>query len=279
MLSYRHAFHAGNHADVLKHWVLLQCLQYMKQKDKPMLFLDTHAGAGMYSLAGQYAQKTGEYRQGIGRLWHCASAPETLSAYLAVVRDYNPDELAIYPGSTAIASKLLRTTDQLFAAELNPADRESLATCVPRRPGWRVLGEDGLRQLKALLPPASRRGLVLIDPPYEQAEEYARVIQALQQGLKRFATGTYLVWYPLLNSPQSRRFPGQLHTATAGPWLDVSLQVKAPGEGYGMYGSGMFVINPPYTLYQQLQQGLPWLLEQLASDEQADYHVALSDPS
>lgn len=279
MLSYRHAFHAGNHADVLKHWVLVQCLQYLKQKDKPFLFLDTHAGAGLYNLSGQYAQRTGEYRLGIGRLWQSLSPPDALVDYLAVVRDFNAGELSVYPGSTAIATKLLRATDQLFAAELNPADRAALASCVPHRTGWRVLGEDGLQQLKALLPPASRRGLVLIDPPYEQADEYSRVTEALKHGLRRFATGTYLVWYPLLNSPQSQRFPTRLHAAADTRWLDASIQVKAPGDGYGMYGSGMFVINPPYTLCEQLQTGLPWLLEQLASDEQADYHVALSEQS
>lgn len=277
MLSYRHAFHAGNHADVLKHWVLVLCLQYLKQKDKPFLYLDTHAGAGAYKLLEEHAQATGEYQQGIARLWQQRDAPAPLADYLQVVRQFNRDALVRYPGSAAIAALLLRDQDQLFAAELHPSDQAELKKNLSGHQHTRVISGDGLQQIKALLPPQSRRGLILIDPPYEQEQEYKLVQQSLKEGLKRFATGTYLVWYPLLNKPASQRFSAQLASLPGIDWLDVQLQVTARPSGYGMYGSGMFVINPPYTIKQNLELGLPWLLSKLAATGQGEYHIHSSE--
>lgn len=273
MLSYRHAFHAGNHADVLKHWVLVLCLEYLKQKDKPFLYLDTHAGAGLYSLSGKYAEKTAEFRDGIDRLWQQPGIPAPFDDYLSVVSAYNYYEgaLTVYPGSAAIAARLLRADDRLCLLEMHSTDIDLLKSQLGADPRLRVLQGDGFAQVKALLPPPSRRGLVLIDPPYELREDYQRVLQALKDGLKRFATGTYLVWYPLLNDTHSQRIATRLQALPDIRWLNVTLAVKAKPDGSGMYGSGVFIVNPPYTLQAHLQQGLPWLVDRLARDEQAGY--------
>lgn len=273
MLSYRHAFHAGNHADVLKHWLLVQCLQYLKRKEKPFLYLDTHAGAGAYSLVEEFAQATGEYQRGIARLWQQSDVPAALQEYLQVIRNFNHGELIRYPGSALIAARLLREQDQLCATELHPNDQQLLRQNLARNKRARVIAEDGFQQLKALLPPPSRRALVLIDPPYERDEEYKRVLQSLKEGLKRFATGSYLVWYPLLNKASSQQFPQQLRALKNIEWLDVQLQVQARPRGAGMYGSGMFIINPPYTLQGELEQTLPWLSRELAVEGQGQYHI------
>lgn len=276
MLSYRHAFHAGNHADVLKHWVLVQCLQYLKRKDKPFLYLDTHAGAGLYPLCNEVANRTGEHRRGIGRLWS-ATAPPQFADYLSVVRRFNPDDLTRYPGSAVIAASLLRGEDRLCAVELQTDDRDLLTQHLSGRKNLQVVAGDGFQQVKAQLPPISRRGLVLIDPPYEMTEDYSRVVQAVRDGLRRFASGIYLVWYPLLNNPRARQLPGRLRAISGLRWLDVSLQVQAKPPGYGMYGSGMFVVNPPYLLRQDIQQAMPWLASQLADDESAGFELAVSE--
>ena len=277
MLSYRHAFHAGNHADVLKHWVMVLCLQYMKRKDKPFLYLDTHAGAGLYPLSNHIAEKNGEYKEGIERLWNQPDTPAAFEDYLAVVRYYNERSLIVYPGSAAIATHLLRTDDRLALAELHPADIKLLQSHLGNDKRLSIFHSDGFQQVKALLPPPSRRGLVLIDPPYELKDDYSRVITALKDGLKRFATGTYLVWYPLLNAPYSQRFASQLQALPNIKWLNIQLMVRSKPNGPGMYGSGMFVINPPYTLQGQMQQGLPWLAEKLACDDRADSHLAYGE--
>lgn len=272
MLSYRHAFHAGNHADVLKHWIQVLCLVYMKRKDKAFHYLDTHAGAGLYALSGDFARKTGEYQQGIQRLWQATEIPEIFADYMAIVQGHNLQSLEYYPGSAIIAAELLRHQDRLWLAELHRADLELLKSNLGRDKRLRILNEDGFQQLKALLPPESRRGLVLIDPPYEKKSDYQHLVKALQDGLKRFATGTYLVWYPLLNQPHSQGFAQKLQSSSADfPWLSVELKISALPAGMGMYGSGMFILNPPYTLHEQLQSGLPWLTATLGLDKEAGY--------
>ncbi|WP_317930173.1 23S rRNA (adenine(2030)-N(6))-methyltransferase RlmJ [Halioxenophilus sp. WMMB6] len=276
MLSYRHAFHAGNHADVLKHWVLSLCLQYLKNKPKPIFYLDTHAGSGRYSLSDAFAEKTGEYQGGIGRLWQ-AEAPAVFSDYLQVVQQENGAGLAHYPGSCVIAARLLRADDQLCLAEMHSTDQRLLRANLGRDKRVRIIEGDGFGQLKAALPPASRRGLVLIDPSYELKSDYGQVLEALKAGLQRFATGTYLVWYPLLASEQVEQFRARLPKIGAGKWLNVTLSVSAKPQGHGMYGSGMLVINPPYTLRENLNAGLPWLSERLALDDQAGYQIQFQD--
>lgn len=276
MLSYRHAFHAGNHADVLKHFILFEVLRYYSLKDKPWWYIDTHAGAGCYALDGQYAGKTGEYRDGIARLWQAGACPTALQGYLDAIAQFNPDgALRVYPGSPALAMTVLREQDRMRLFELHPSDYELLAqTFATEKQRVTVRKEDGFAALKALLPPPSRRAVVLIDPPYEVKEDYRTVVNVLGDALRRFASGTYMVWYPALNRPEARRLPERLIGLGAQNWLDVRLFVKrASPDGMGMHGSGMFLINPPWTLPQQLADVLPWLAKQLDLDGQAGFEL------
>lgn len=274
MLSYRHAFHAGNHADVLKHFVEAQIIDYMKQKDAPFWYIDTHAGAGGYSLESAYAMQLAEYADGIGRLWPRDDLPAPLATYVDCVRMFNATrKLVRYPGSPWIAAHLMREQDRLRLFELHTSDVPLLEKTF-RDAGKRVMinGSDGLAGLIALLPPPPRRALVLIDPSYELRSDYAGVVKTLQEALKRFVTGTYVLWYPCLAKMESRELPDKLKKLPAKSWLHVALNVrKRSPDGIGMHGSGLFVINPPWTLYKTLQETLPWLTQTLAQDEAADF--------
>lgn len=276
MLSYRHAFHAGNHADVLKHLVLIQIAQYMGDKPAPFWIIDTHAGAGRYALESDYAKKLGEYHDGIGRLWERNDLPPAAVDYVEMVKSFNPDgQLRHYPGSPSIARQCLRDGDRLRLYEMHSSDSKLLQDCF--RGAGREVGitvGDGFAGLKAVLPPPSRRALVLIDPSYETREDYGNVVKGLQEAIKRFATGTYAVWYPLLTKPEARRLPERLKNLGARDWLNVTLEIKAaPRDGFGMYGSGMFVINPPWTLEKTLHETLPPLVELLAQGQGAQYQL------
>ena len=274
MLSYRHAFHAGNHADVLKHFVEWELLRYLAQKEKPFWYIDTHAGAGCYELDSEYAEKNAEFESGIARLWNAADLPAPLAEYVAMIKHFNPDgALRLYPGSPLVALHALREQDKMRLLELHPTDFAILEENFAGH-GSRVLMQkaDGFGALKALLPPPTRRALVLIDPPYEEKQDYQRVVTALQEGLKRFATGTYAVWYPQLQRSESRQLPEQLQQLPVKSWLQVALSVQAPSEdGFGMHGSGMFVINPPWTLYATLQEVMPVLAARLGQDGAATF--------
>jgi len=278
MLSYRHAFHAGNHADVLKHFVEVQLLRYLAQKDKPFWYIDTHAGAGCYELDTGYAAQNAEYEGGIARLWQRDDLPAPLAEYVELVKRLNPDgQLKLYPGSPLVALELLREQDRMRLFELHPSDFEILQENFAER----IIGHetqvliqaaDGFGALKALLPPPPRRALVLIDPPYEDKQDYRRVTEALREGLKRFANGMYAVWYPQLQRAEARQLPEQLKQLPVKSWLYVALSVQAPGEdGFGMHGSGMFIINPPWTLHGMLQEVMPYLVQHLGRDEGAGY--------
>lgn len=275
MLSYRHGYHAGNHADVLKHWVEVLCIQYMKQKDKPFCYVDSHAGAGLYALFEGFAVKTGEAKQGIGRLWAQKKVPDVFRDYMATVRTFNEKTLKYYPGSPAIAAQLLREDDRLRLVEMHSSDVNLLEQNLGEDPRVKVISGDGFEQIRALLPPSARRGLVLIDPPYELNEDYQYVLQGVQEGLKRFATGTFLIWYPLLSTTASQKFSGQLQKLH-GNWLNVQLKVSVKPYGHGMYGSGMFIINPPWVLRDQLLEGLPYLVKLLAQDDAAEFTLEAS---
>jgi len=273
MLSYRHAFHAGNHADVLKHLVEYLLLDYLNQKDKPYWYIDTHAGAGCYALNEGYAAKNAEYESGIARLWQRTDLPAPVQAYVDLVRALNPDgELKLYPGSPLIADQLLRRDDKLRLFELHPSDFQLLEDNFADA-GRRVQIQkaNGFAGIKALLPPPPRRALVLIDPPFEDKRDYQHVITALEDGLKRFATGTYAVWYPQLQRVENKELPAKLEKLGAN-WLHVALTVQKPSaDGFGMHGSGMFILNPPWTLAQTLKDIMPWLTEALAQDGGARY--------
>ncbi|HMW55367.1 MAG: 23S rRNA (adenine(2030)-N(6))-methyltransferase RlmJ [Candidatus Accumulibacter sp.] len=280
MLSYRHAFHAGNHADVLKHLVLVQLTRYLGQKDSAFWYVDTHAGAGAYALDSGQAAKLAEYRDGIGRLWGRQDLPSALQDYLGLVRAANPDgRLKIYPGSPSLAMATTRTQDRLRLFELHSRDvvrlREHFAAC-----GKRVIVEegDGFAALKALLPPPPRRALVLIDPSYEERRDYDRVVHSLRESLSRFPGGTYLLWYPQLTRLEAHHLPPRLKHLPASRWLQVTLRVRTPAsDGFGMHGSGLFVINPPWTLEATLQAVMPCLVERLGQDAGAGYTLESQD--
>ena len=278
MLAYRHAFHAGNHADVLKHLVLTLVLQHMNQKDKGYRVVDTHAGAGGYSLQGAYAQKRGEFEQGIARLWGRDDLPPPLADYVVLVRQFNGgDRLEQYPGSPAFAHALMRPQDQLHLYELHPTDHKILASYLGEQPGVEVHMSDGFAALRRELPPPSRRGVLLIDPPYELKSDYAKVLAAVREALMRFADGTVIVWLPQLQLLEAAQLPQRLKTAAAPAkkgWLHARLNVAAPAErGFGLLGSSVFVLNPPHTLQPTLAPLLPWLATTLAQYPGA--HAAL----
>ncbi len=278
MLSYRHAFHAGNFADVLKHFVLFQLLQYLNQKDKPYWVIDTHAGAGLYALHEGFAAKNAEYRDGISRLWQRQDLPAPLVEFVALLQALNPDNnLSFYPGSPWIASHLLRTEDRLRLFEMHPTDFDIVQETFAKEKQVKVEKSDGFAALKALLPPPPRRGLVLIDPPYEEKQDYQRVPAALQEALKRFETGTYAVWYPLLPRPEPEKMVEKMKHLPVKSWLNVSQSISAPSaDGFGMFGAGMFVLNPPWTLHATLQSVMPWLNETLAQDATASFVLEAS---
>ncbi len=286
MFSYRHAFHAGNHADVLKHMVLVQLLSYLNQKDTAYMVIDTHAGAGVYQLDGDYASKSGEAQEGIARLWDRKDLPPLLKEYVQHIKAMNPaGMLRHYPGSPFLAERVMREQDRLRLFELHPTEGKILdenirrleahaAANGQRTRGKRILAEraDGFAGLKALLPPPSRRGLVLIDPPYEDKDDYRKVKLAIDDAQKRFAGGTYAVWYPALGRLESQQLPERLKRVAQSDWLHVTLHIGAPGEdGRGLVGSGLFIINPPWTLEAALKDTMPWLTQALARDSSARF--------
>lgn len=260
MLSYRHSFHAGNHADVLKHTVQSLIIESLKEKEKPFLYLDTHAGAGRYQLSGEHAERTGEYLEGIALLWAQEAWPEELTAYLEAVSALNPrKELRFYPGSPLIAAYLLRDEDKLNLSELHPSDFPLLRSEFTRDYRARVIREDGYQQLRSQLPPQSRRGLILIDPPYEMKTDYQDVVKGVQEGYRRFATGTYAIWYPVVMRQQIKRMVKEFQATGIRKILQIELAVRPDSDQRGMTASGMIVINPPWKLESQMKAVLPWL--------------------
>ena len=288
MFSYRHAFHAGNHADVLKHTVLIATLQHLLHKDAALTVVDTHAGAGLYRLDGDYAATSAESADGVLRLVPPATPPAltpALQDYVDMVRAFNQGAATrVYPGSPFIAQRLLRAQDKLKLFELHPTDARALAGNVAQLDAGRqvaVLPEDGFEGVKKFLPPPARRALVLCDPSYEIKSDYGRVLDLVQDSLKRFATGVYAIWYPIIPRPEAHDLPRRLKTLAnkAGkPWLHATLTVKssklaAPTSENqrrpGLPASGMFLINPPFTLQAALREALPQMAELLAQDRHA----------
>jgi 23S rRNA (adenine2030-N6)-methyltransferase len=268
LLSYRHAFHAGNFADVLKHLVLVQCLEYLTGKDKPLVFIDTHAGAGGYSLDSDQAGMHREFDQGIGRLWDLRDPPEAIARYLELVKAFNKtDKLRAYPGSPWFARQLLRPQDRLELFELHPADLELLSRNFHKARRVRLHREDGFKGCLGLLPPVERRGLVLMDPAYEVKSDYLQVIATLTKAHRRFHTGTYLIWYPVV---ERHRIDGMARALKHSGIRDVQqfeLGIRAE-DRTGMGSCGLFVVNPPWTLLATLQSVLPWLAERLGEQGQ-----------
>lgn len=260
MLSYRHSFHAGNHADVLKHTVQSLIITALKEKDKPFLYLDSHAGAGRYQLNSAHAERTGEYLEGIARVWQQPDVPALLTPYINSVKDLNPGgKLRYYPGSPLIARYLLREMDKLQLTELHSSDYPLLRGEFLKDSRARTERADGYQQLKAKLPPLSRRGLVLIDPPYELKSDYQAVVKGIHEGHKRFGTGVFALWYPVVMRQQIKRMLAELQATGIRNILQIELAVRPDSDQRGMTASGMIVINPPWKLEQQMRELLPWL--------------------
>ena len=266
MFSYRHGFHAGNHADVLKHTVLVQLLEHLTQKDTPFWVVDTHAGGGLYDLASGYAAKSGEAQGGIHKVWAARqdpALPRGLQDLIEQIEVCNEgDALRWYPGSPQLAAQMLRPTES----------RALKAHFADVKRGVSIEVADGFAGLKGILPPPPKRGLVHIDPPYEMKDDYRRVINTLKEALTRFPTGVYAVWYPIVARRESDLLPDQLKRLAPGKWLHASLRVKAnTRDGLGLNGSGMFIVNPPWTLYQTLADALPWMVENIGIDDHSGY--------
>lgn len=267
MLSYRHAFHAGNFADVLKHWVLIECLEYLKQKEKPFVYYDTHSGPGMYALESDFAQKNQEFKTGISQLWDQADLPKGLSQYCDCIRAQNPDgTLRHYPGSPCIAQALMREWDRLTLCELHRTEHEILSRQFAQDKRAEVWNEDGLNRTLKLLPPRERRGIVLIDPSYEMKEDYERVVEFLQAAHRKFAQGVYLLWYPVVERERIDRLEAALINSGIRNITLFELGIQADTAARGMTSSGMIVINPPWTLKQSIDDGLSYLGQKLEVD-------------
>jgi 23S rRNA (adenine2030-N6)-methyltransferase len=270
-MNYRHAFHAGNFADVLKHAVLAYVIAYMKEKEAPFRVIDTHAGRGAYDLGADEAMRTGEWRDGIGRLLGDDARPMSrevtalLTPYLDVVRAANPDgKLVSYPGSPLITQALLRSNDRLIANELHPEDNVELVRSLRRDPRTQVMDIDGWTALKALLPPKERRGVVLVDPPFEKSGELDRMIEGLSNIVRRFATGIAVMWYPIKDIEPVRRFEHELAQRSVSRLLRVELLIRAATQPDRLNGCGLIILNPPYKLPDLLVNGLPSLAGLLA---------------
>lgn len=281
MLSYRHGFHAGNHADVLKHWACVMIAEYMGEKGKPYWYVDTHSGAGVYSLDSDESQKTEEFKGGIKAIWQ-QPVPDVLNSYMDIVKALNKtDELKLYPGSPWVVSKCLEKGDRARLFELHPQDYKLLNRNFGGDRSIKVEQQDGYAGLKAILPPPTKRALVVIDPPYEQPKEYDQVVTCITQSLKRFATGVYVVWYPLLNrnSKQnaSEKMVSKLTKLGAKSTLEVNFWVSGKDEEAGMYGSGLCILNPPWNLEKKLSEGLPYLVKQLGKTNNAGFSIDFNE--
>ncbi|CAG1023085.1 23S rRNA (adenine(2030)-N(6))-methyltransferase RlmJ [Methylomonas sp. LL1] len=278
MLSYRHGFHAGNVADVLKHSLITLVINALKQKDKPFVYIDTHAGAGKYSFKSEFAQKTGEYQQGIVRIWASEQPPEEIKDYLAAVRAENTGrQLVRYPGSPQLVRRLIRTQDRLQLSELHSSDYESLHQLFAGDRQVSVVKEDGLERLSKKLPPIQKRGLVLIDPSYEVKSDYSKVVDALQAAHGRFATGIFGLWYPVIDRNTTERMLLKLQQTGIPKQLRIEHCVAEDGAVRGMTGSGMLFINPPWQLKDQAEVLLPWL-NQALTDGQGNWRAEWQVP-
>lgn len=275
MLSYRHAFHAGNFADVLKHSVVVHTLTYMMQKDKPLRIIDTHAGAGGYSLTGHQPLKNREYDTGIGALWQQQDLPALLANYVDQIKSANPDQqLRFYPGSPLLMQTLLRAQDRLFLHELHSTDCRLLKEAIGRDQRVKIIDEDGFQGLQALLPPPDRRALVLIDPSYEVKSDYQLAIRQLIEAHGRFATGTYMLWYPVVMRQRVDELERALLKSGIRNIQLFELAMAADSLEHGMTASGMIVINPPWTLWAAMEQALPYMARTLSTGDDGFYRQA-----
>ena len=273
-MNYRHIYHAGNFADVLKHAVLALVIEHMKLKEGPFRVIDTHAGIGLYDLESVEAQKTGEWRDGIGRLL-AADLPQDvagiLAPYLQLVRaeNDNTEHILRYPGSPVVARRLMRANDRLVVNETHPEDATRLAALFAKDRQTKVLALDGWTALKALLPPQERRGIVLIDPPFEEPGEFARLLEGLVAAHRRFATGTVILWYPIKDLRAVSTFARDAAALGIPKLLSIELAVATPRDDGPLSATGLLILNPPYTLEAKLTVLLPYLARLLQRDDGA----------
>ena len=259
-MNYRHAFHAGNHADVLKHYVLSRLIALLSRKEAPFAYLDSHAGVGLYDLQGDQASRTGEWLQGIDRLWQAEDVPDPLLDYLEVIRAMNPDGvLRHYPGSPELARMLTREQDRLHLNEKHPEDGRLLKENMHGDRRVAVHLGEGWHVPRALLPTREKRALLLIDPPFEQADEQERCVQALNEAIGRMRQAVVAIWYPIKDLNQLKRFYRDLQKSTAPKLLRIELYVQAADDAQRLNGSGLVISNPPWGLEEELKQVLPWL--------------------
>ena len=276
-MNYRHAFHAGNHGDVLKHALLARVLGHFCNKEAGFAVLDAHAGIGRYDLTGLEAFKTGEWRGGIGKLLVAKLPPEAaslLAPYVDAVKTCNPDgQLSFYPGSPDVALHLLRTQDRLFLNELHPADFETLSTRYAADRRVRLSQVDAAQAVKAALPFSERRGVVLIDPAFEVTDETARVSRMVEHALRRMAQACIMVWYPVTTQAFADALCAGLPVEGAKGVLRAELTVRKPAEGGGLAGSGVVILNPPWTLHDEAEALLPALAKALGENGQGRYRL------
>lgn len=270
-MNYRHAYHAGNFADVLKHAVVALILGHLKSKDKPFCVIDTHAGSGHYDLNADQADRTGEWRSGIGRLWGQAGLPPELAAYLAAIRRLNrtgAGSLRWYPGSPRLVRILMRPDDRLIATELHPAEAQALQREFAGDAQVVVKRMDGYQALKALLPPIERRGLVLVDPPYEETGEFERLVLGFKEAYRRWAQGIFALWYPIKDAGPIRIFHEAMIATGARRILVVELMLRPATDPACLNGAGLLLVNPPFTLADDLRRLVPYLAGTLGDEGQ-----------
>ena len=274
MLSYRHAYHAGNFADVMKHVVLTALLRYMTRKDAPVCYIDTHAGAGGYDLQAEYARKTSESDMGIGRLWGASDAPEPVAVYLDLVHRFNPGDAPVrYPGSPWFAAEVLREQDRLMLCELHGSDFPLLQKLFQKDRRVRCYPDNGYQFSIGLVPPIERRGLILMDPSFELKDEYATALATIRSLHRRFATGTYALWYPILDERRTAMLKREIDQTRIRDVMNIDLTIADRHSLPGMYGCGMLVINPPWTLREDMELALPYLISKLALNGKGAFHI------
>ena len=264
-MNYRHSFHAGNHADVLKHAVVLRMIRLMQRKDAPLCYLDSHAGTGLYDLTGTDAGRTGEYLDGIGRLWERDDLPELLADYRDAISPYNPDgELGLYPGSPQLAAAALRAHDRLILSELHPEDAATLREHFAADDRVAVHQRDGYELPRAFLPVAEKRALWLLDPPFEKADDLERCVAEVQAAVQRMRQTIIALWYPIKDERDLRDFYRRMGDAGLPKVLRIELGIRPMDTRLGLNGSGLMLVNPPWPLWEQLEETLPWLASALA---------------
>jgi len=274
MLAYRHIFHAGNVADVFKHAAIVQLAALIGRKDKPFLYLDTHAGIGLYDLSHAWAQKNREYENGIGRIFDRNDCPEPVRAYLDAVRGFNPDGLLrFYPGSPLLVQRLMRNSDRLVLIDLGREDHRRLQKQFQAERRAQVRNMDGYQALKAFLPPVERRGLILVDPPFDRNNEFGHLSDAVVDAYRRFATGVYAIWYPLMAVEAVNAFERSIVASGMRKVLRLELTVHAGSWDQGLRGSAMLIINPPYGFDSVAEPMLHWLWQALSPEGAGRYRI------